>query len=597
MTLAFIGVCTVRVSIILAAGLAVARLARGHSASLRHAVLATAVCGALAAPVLGTALPSWHPTWLSTLSTLSTLSEIAPTSPETPATVSVGTTVGLPTRLDSAVTRASAPANATAARLPRLLLWTWIAGALMIALNLVVGLARLRCLSNTTSVVAGGPWLDGLHALESDARLREAVLLQSDHPNVLLTWGIRRPRIVLPRGAEEWSPDRIRVVLEHEAEHIRRGDWVWQLLAETLRAVSWFNPLAWAVATRLRLESERACDDAVLASGVAPSEYAEHLVDLARLLARPHLWVPAPAMARASSLERRVSAMLDSHVSRRPLTRLTRLVLVIVGLAFTASIASFAAQSNFSTFAGTVRDQLGGTIPSVTLTLSHGQTGATHSIKSNGSGTFEFVGLPSGNYTLTIKAMGFKGVERALQFGSGQTIRQDVALEVGTLQETITVRDGPSSSTSQRPFVVSPGSSSACITQPNSGGIKPPTKVHNVKPIYPPAFRGSKTEGRVELQAVIGVNGAVRTIQTVEATNPDFELAAQEAVRDWRFTPTLLNCVPIEVSMNVLTRFAPEPAAPPPPAPPPSPPAPPTPPAAAAPAAPPAPPVPAQAPR
>ena len=263
--------------------------------------------------------------------------------------------------------------------------------------------------------------------------------------------------------------------------------------------------------------------------------------------------------------------MLDSHVSRRPLTRLARLSLISVGLALTASIASFAAQSNFSTFTGTVRDQLGGTIPSVTLMLTHGQSGATHSVKSNTAGTFEFVGLPSGNYTLTIKAMGFKGAERALQFSSGQTIRQDVALEVGTLQETITVRDGPSSSTPPRPFAPGPAKSSACLAQPNSGGIMPPTKVHDVKPIYPLAFRGSKTEGRVELQAVIGVNGAVRTIQTVEATNPDFELAAQEAVRDWRFTPTLLNCVPIEVSMNVLTRFAPEPAAPPPPPPPPPP--------------------------
>ena len=69
--------------------------------------------------------------------------------------------------------------------------------------------------------------------------------------------------------------------------------------------------------------------------------------------------------------------MLDTQVSRRPLTRLARLSLVIVGLAFTASIASFAAQSTFSTFTGTVRDQLGGTIPSVTVTLTHAQSGAT----------------------------------------------------------------------------------------------------------------------------------------------------------------------------------------------------------------------------
>ena len=82
--------------------------------------------------------------------------------------------------------------------------------------------------------------------------------------------------------------------------------------------------------------------------------------------------------------------MLDTQVSRRPLTRLARLSLVIVGLAFTASIASFAAQSTFSTFTGTVRDQLGGTIPSVTVTVTHVQSGAKHSIKSNSAGAFEF---------------------------------------------------------------------------------------------------------------------------------------------------------------------------------------------------------------
>lgn len=281
--------------------------------------------------------------------------------------------------------------------------------------------------------------------------------------------------------------------------------------------------------------------------------------------------------------------MLDSQVSRRPLTRLARFSLVSVGLAFTASIASFAAQSNFSTFTGTVRDQLGGTIPRVTLTLLNGQTGATNSVKSTNAGTFEFVGLPSGNYTLKIAAMGFKGVDRAFQFGSGQTVRQDVALEVGTLQETITVRDG-SRPQAPRPYSPDVAKTNECTTQPNSGGIMPPTKVRDVRPIYPTAYRGSKTEGLVELQAVIGVNGAVRTIETVKATNPDFEQAAQEAVRDWRFTPTLLNCVPIEVSMNVLARFAPEPAAPPIP---PPPPAPPTPPTAAASAAPPAVPAPA----
>jgi TonB family protein len=234
-----------------------------------------------------------------------------------------------------------------------------------------------------------------------------------------------------------------------------------------------------------------------------------------------------------------------------------------------------------------VRDQLGGTIPKVTLQLTHTQTGAKHEVISNEAGAFEFVGLRSGNYTLVVKAMGFKALDRPLQFAGGQTLRQEVTLEVGTLQETITVRDGPASPTVSRRQTSAPDVLANCSTQPNSGGIKPPMKVQDRRPAYPGSMRGTDTEGRVELAATIGVDGAVKTIQTIEATNVDFELSAQEAVRGWRFTPTLLNCVPIEVEMKVLTTFRPEGAASPPPPPPPPPPAPPAP--AVAPAATPAP--------
>src|SRR5206468_3458320 len=79
-----------------------------------------------------------------------------------------------------------------------------------------------------------------------------------------------------------WTDERARIVLSHEIAHIRRGDWLAQMLGEVLRAIHWFNPLVWIVCRRLRQESEHACDDAVLGSGVAAADYASHLLDLAR---------------------------------------------------------------------------------------------------------------------------------------------------------------------------------------------------------------------------------------------------------------------------------------------------------------------------
>ena len=81
-------------------------------------------------------------------------------------------------------------------------------------------------------------------------------------------------------------------------------------------------------------------------------------------------------------------------------------------------------------------------------------------------------------------------------------------------------------------------------------------------------MRNTGLEGRVALHVIIALDGSVKEVRTVDATNRDFELAATEAVRQWRFTQTLLNSVPVEVEMDVLSSFRPEGAAPPPPPPP-----------------------------
>jgi ankyrin repeat protein len=97
--------------------------------------------------------------------------------------------------------------------------------------------------------------------------------------------------------------------LVHELEHARRFDWAVQLLARAACALYWFHPLAWIAWRQLRLEAERACDDAVVRHSDA-TDYAEQLVALARrLTTAPPLSL---AMAGRSDLAARVSALLDA---------------------------------------------------------------------------------------------------------------------------------------------------------------------------------------------------------------------------------------------------------------------------------------------
>jgi protein TonB len=67
-----------------------------------------------------------------------------------------------------------------------------------------------------------------------------------------------------------------------------------------------------------------------------------------------------------------------------------------------------------------------------------------------------------------------------------------------------------------------------------------------VEPVYPIFAIHSHLEGTVELRAIIGRDGVVRELRVLSG-NPILAYAAQEAVKQWRFRPTMLNGQPVEV--------------------------------------------------
>jgi uncharacterized protein (TIGR03435 family) len=133
--------------------------------------------------------------------------------------------------------------------------------------------------------------------------------------------GFWRSLIVMPPSAAHWSPDRFRVVVLHELAHVKRRDCLTQILTQMVCAIYWFNPLIWIAARKLREERERACDDFVLAAGTKGSDYAGHLLEIARTM-RPRLTSPLAgaglAMAHRSQLEGRLLAILDPAIRRSP---------------------------------------------------------------------------------------------------------------------------------------------------------------------------------------------------------------------------------------------------------------------------------------
>ena len=85
-------------------------------------------------------------------------------------------------------------------------------------------------------------------------------------------------------------------------------------------------------------------------------------------------------------------------------------------------------------------------------------------------------------------------------------------------------------------------------------GMRMPRKLVNVAPIYPAIAQAAHAEGTVIMEATIDVRGNVTDVRVLKS-NPLLEQAALDAVRQWKFTPTLLNGVPTPIIMTVTVNF------------------------------------------
>jgi TonB family protein len=548
---------TVKVSLILLIVVGVMPLLRRRSAALRHSILSASLLCAAVIPVAQLVVPSWHlPLPVPVL-----LNERVEGYGPAPHTVVSDRTARDTVRVQSRTAPTPDPFALTGA-----LRSIWIAGTSLGVAVLLVGLWRLTRLAGAARPISSGIWMDRAEEICRGYGWRRPVtVLQSAHPTLLVTCGLVRPKIILPEAARSWTDDRVRIVLYHELAHVRRRDWIVQLAAEVVRSIYWFHPLVWIACNRLRQESERACDDAVLNRGVEGSEYATHLVDIARNLHQRRMWMPAPAIAPTSTLEKRVRAMLDARLSRRPVSRCASAATLIALLSITIPIAGLAAQTAFATLTGSIVDPMNAALPNVTLVLTNAQTKAKYEISSGRAGQYEFVGLPPGDYVLEARLPGF-AVLRGNVTLAGQKVQQDLKLEIGTIVETVTVRNNGSSAggapqaqqvRAPRP-VTCGGTPEAAGGIPIGGNIRPPMKYKHVAPVYPASLAAATVQGTVVLQGRIGTSGTVDELNVLSSPNPEFADAAAEAVRQWQFDTTLLNCVPVEVAIKVTVNFVPD---------------------------------------
>lgn len=533
-----------KTALVLSLGFLIVMAMRRQAAAMRHWILAVTIACAAAVPLLGTIAPRWE--WSS----------------PTP----VAHEAGAPLANVAVAIGSSIPAPVAATNLPdpgqyEASLWRWLArirwaGAAIGLAGLAVGLIRLRRIVRRATPVTSGPvWDRWIEARAEIGITRPVRLLQSDSPPLLMTWGLLRPTVVVPPIAHGWTDARLRAVLLHELAHIQRADWPALMMAEVLRAVDWMNPLAWLAARRLRAESELACDDLVLGSGMPAHEYAAHLLAMVRLVGADHRRA-AQAMARPSGIERRVEAMLNHHLNHAGGSRRgqTAVAAAIVVATFIIAGYGLAAQT-LTSVSGIVYDPMNLGVARATVSLTDTRTEARHEVKTDATGRYEVAGLTPGDYQLEARVPGFAPAVSAVTV-SGRHVEADVNLTLGLLRESITLRRvageppaTPKVSTASAARVSAP----ACERTGSGGNVRPPMKIRDVRPIYPET--SEPADGVVLVDVRIAADGTVASAIAREPVNPDLARAAVSAIEQWRFTPTLLNCVPVEVSMTATVTF------------------------------------------
>ena len=422
----------IKLTIVLLVGLAAAAAMRKSSAALRHWVLTVSIVCAALMPVLQRIVPTWHvPVRVA-----------APWTSERIALV-------IPLSLQHADTKTNGFANGGAdaaggAWIAGAAAGVWMAGATVGLLVLAVGWLRVSRLSSQAKRLSDGPWGEQRDAVSRELGLGHVELLQSSHPALLATWGWLRPRVLLPaeaaRLAAGSNPHRpgSRAGAHRPARLAGAGGRL-DLPGNLLVQPDCVDRLP-----RLRRQSELACDDVVLRLGVAAPAYAEHLLGIARDLRQAQRFdmaFPAPAMARRSSLERRVRAMLNTHRSRVPVSRVlgvcAALALVAVVLPVAGLLAS--SQAGSARFSGSVMDTVGRAMPNLTLVLTSTADQVHTRRSATTPGRFEFRDLAPGEYVIAIERAGFDRVQGRVVIEAGQDLEQDIALQVGSVEETITV--------------------------------------------------------------------------------------------------------------------------------------------------------------
>ncbi len=208
--------------------------------------------------------------------------------------------------------------------------FVWIIGVALLALLMIVETIWIWRIRLMAGCCTQERILLSLSMAAGDLNLRKSVLITlSKRVTSPLAFGYFSPVIVLPSSALKWDHQKIRTVLLHELAHIKRNDYLFNLLGNLVLAINWFNPLVWLANRQLKSECEKACDEMALEKDLTPTAYALSLLQIAKESSKNKPSYPklAVAMSGFTDLKDRIQNILSKDDNKSLSTEMLQLML------------------------------------------------------------------------------------------------------------------------------------------------------------------------------------------------------------------------------------------------------------------------------
>jgi TonB family protein len=469
------------------------------------------------------------------------------------------------------------------------------------------GVTRLRRLRRAGELAPASGEHDELQRIiGTDANIRYVSGLGQP-----VTFGFRRPIVLLPDTLRLKPAPIQRAVLAHELWHVRRRDWIWTVIEEAVRALFWFHPAIWVLLSRIQSTREEVVDElTVLATGSRRSYVAALLAyaDASPLFA-------ATAFARRRHLVHRMVLISKEAVmsARRVVACGAVLAAVVMSTTWYAVQAFPLTQAPGSS--QVISDKLGpvelrakpitpenpiprrinfvppeypteaepvGARGNVTVRVALDESGrvaetrvsgfslsfynnsASLSMNDRSTEDFEqamtkstFCCTPDGRrasfgeFRSAIEALGAAATRAVNQWSYAPPADGPIAFSIH-IAFAPAGEVPPSTSTASSNATSSLNLADGAIRV--GGNIKPPTRIRNVNPVYPPAALESKVQGVVIIETRIEPDGSVGDARVLRSI-PLLDQAALDAVKQWQYMPTLMNGQAVPVVMTVTVNF------------------------------------------